>query len=64
MELLYVFVSGCEWEDMIVFLSKEEAINHSIQYPSHRVEIFSKTEIAGYRPTWNYYQNGEYIQTS
>jgi hypothetical protein len=64
MELLYVFVSGCEWEDMIVFLSKEEAINQSIQYPTHRVEIFSKTETAGYRPTWNYYQNGEYIQTS
>jgi len=49
---------------MIVFLSKEEAINQSLQYPNHRVEIFSKTNTTGYRPTYNYYQNGEYIQTS
>ena len=64
MEFIYLFLSGNEWEDIIVFLSKEEAINQSIQYPTHRVEIFSKTEISGYRPTYDYYQNGEYIQNS
>jgi L-rhamnose mutarotase len=64
MELIYVFLYGIEWEDMIVFLSKEEAINYSIQYPTHRVEIFSKTETSGYRATYDYYQNGEYIQPS
>lgn len=59
MEFLYVFHYGSEWEDMIIILSKEEAIDQSVKYPKHRVEIFGKTETSGYRPTYDYYQNGE-----
>lgn len=65
MEFVYVlFSDGGEWEDMIVFLSKEEAINASINHPNHRVEIFSKMEPAGYKPTYNYYKHGEFIHNS
>jgi len=66
MEFIYVFVSdGCEWEDMIVFLSEENAIKMSIKYPSCRVEVFGKKDIdLGYTSTYNYYQNGKYFQGS
>jgi len=64
MDFVYLFVLGSEWEDVIVFLSKEEAIQESIKFPKDRVEIFSKTNTSGYRPTYNYYQNGELIAKS
>jgi hypothetical protein len=69
MEFIYVFINGneCEWEDLSIFLSKEDAINISKKYPNNRVEIFSinhNTESGGgYKPTYNYYQNGELIET-
>jgi hypothetical protein len=65
MEFIYVLVSdGCEWEDMIVFLSEENAIKMSIKYPSCRVEVFGKKDIeSGYTSTYNYYQNGQYFKT-
>jgi len=63
MDCIYLLVGG-EWEDIIVFLSKEEAIKESIKYNDLRVEIFSKENNIGYRPTYNYYKNGEYIQHS
>ena len=62
MDHVYVLVYGSEWEDIVVFLSEEEAINESIKNPKNRVEIFSKTETGGYIPTYNYYENGKYIQ--
>ena len=58
MEFIYVFMNGTEWEDIIVFLSKEDAIQKSINHPNHRIEIFSKTNTPGYTPTYNYYKNG------
>lgn len=65
MEYIYLFMCGNEWEDITVFLSVEEAIKASIKYPNDRVEIFSKrTNEAGYTPTYNYYENGKYIQKS
>lgn len=65
MEYIYLFMSGNEWEDITVFLSVEEAIKTSIKYPNKRVEIFSKkTNEDGYTPTYNYYENGKYIQKS
>ena len=65
MEFVYVlFSDGDEWEDMIIILSKEEAINASINHPNHRVEIFIKTDTYGYKPTYNYYKNGEFINNS
>jgi len=59
MEYIYVFVHGSEWEDIIIFLSKEDAIKESIKRPTHRVEIFSITTKSGYTPTYSYYKNGE-----
>ena len=64
MNFVYVFLNGSEWEDMVIFLSKEDAIKESIKHPNHRVEIFSKNETLGYIPTYNYYKNGEFIQNS
>ena len=61
MEFIYVLFYGSEWEDIIILLSKEDAINESIKYPNARVEIFSKNNKSGYIPTYNYYKNGELI---
>ncbi len=64
MDSVYVLLFGSEWEDAIIFLSKEEAIQKSINYPNNRVEIFSKQDTSGYIPTYNYYKNGELIENS
>ena len=61
MDVVYVFLDINNWEDIIIFLSKEDAINESKKYPNARVEIFSKNNKLGYTPTYNYYKNGELI---
>ena len=62
MDSIYLFVvDGAEWEDIIVFLSKEEAIEKSKKCPNVRLEIFTKSS-NGYRPTYNYYLDGVYVQ--
>lgn len=63
MDYIYLLVrSGGEWEDNIIFLSKEEAINASIKYKNDRIEIFAKNiQDTGYIPTYKYYKNGLYI---
>ena len=64
MDFVYILIDGNEWEDMIIFLLKEDAIQESLKYPNIRVEIFSKNNISsGYIPTYNYYQNGEFIKS-
>ena len=63
MDFVYVLLFGNEWEDIIILLSKEDAINESIKHPNARVEIFSKNNTR-YIPTYNYYKNGELIQKS
>ena len=63
MDFVYVLTFGSEWEDIIILLSKEDAINESINNPNARVEIFTKNNTVGYTPTYNYYKNGELIQT-
>ena len=65
MEFIYVLLSdSCDWEDIVVFLTEENAIKMSIKYPSCRVEVFSKKDIdSGYTSTYNYYQNGKYFKT-
>ena len=63
MDNVYVFLNGSEWEDAIVFLSKEDAIQESIKHPKHRVEIFGKKGL-GYHPTYHYYKNGELVNNS
>jgi hypothetical protein len=63
MEFVYVrAVDGAEWEDLVIYLTKEEAIEQSKKYPRIRVEIFRKSE-RGYVPSYNYYLNGEYVET-
>jgi len=61
MDFIYVFFDENNWEDMVIFLSKEDAINESKKYPKARVEIFSITNKLGYTPTYNFYKNGELI---
>ncbi len=64
MDFVYILVNnGDEWEDMVVFVSKEEAIEASKQNTNARVEVFRKSEKGGYVPSYNYYKNGEYVQT-
>jgi len=64
MNFVYVLIYGSEWEDIIILLTKEDAIKESINYPNARVEIFGKNDKLGYTPTYNYYKNGELIQNS
>lgn len=65
MEFIYLLMYGDEWEDIVIFLSKDEAIKASIKYPNNRIEIFSKDDKTnGYIPTYNHYINGQYIQAS
>jgi hypothetical protein len=62
MEYIYILLcSGSCWEEIVILLSKEDAINESLNHPSTRVEIFSKNNKLGYTPTYNYYKNGEFF---
>jgi hypothetical protein len=64
MESIYVFIcDGADWEDMVVYLSPEEAIEASIKKPFGRVEMFYKSEKGGFVPSYNYYKNGNYVET-
>jgi len=68
-EFVYVFIYGSDWEDTVIILSKEDAIEISKKYPNSRVEIFSKSKnidkslinTLGFTPTYNYYKNGEIV---
>jgi hypothetical protein len=60
MDYIYVMVNGDEWENMVIYLDKEEAIQMSKKYPTARIEIFAKKDnLNGYRPTYQYYINGD-----
>lgn len=61
MELYVVVCNGCEWEDLIIFTSKEIAINYSIKHQNIRIEIFKIDEYQGYTPTYTYYKSGELL---
>ena len=62
MNFIYLLISDkSEWEDLVFYISEEDAIEISKKYPNQRVEIFSKNENnSGYTPTYNFYQNGVY----
>jgi hypothetical protein len=65
MEQVFVLVKGgeWEWEDIVIFLSKCEAIQASIKYPRYQIEIFEKkSDESGFEPTYSYYKNGEYYE--
>lgn len=56
----YVYVQiGSEWEDLVIYLNEDEAIQISIRKPNSRIEIFEKPDdFNGYLPTYKYYKNG------
>jgi len=58
MNFVYLYISGSEWEDIIVLLSQKDAIQKSIENPANRVEIFRKT-VSGYEPSYSHYKNGK-----
>jgi hypothetical protein len=66
MKHVYVMIKGRsdwenidDWENMVIFLTKEEAIEASIKYSITRIEIFGKEDnMNGYVPTYTYYKNG------
>jgi hypothetical protein len=68
-QFVYVFIYGMDWEDSVIILSKDEAIEISKKYPNSRVEIFGKSKHIekglinsfGFTPTYNYYKNGELV---
>lgn len=65
MDFVYLLVvDGAEWEDIVVYLTVEEAIEKSKKYPNARVELFAKSEKGGYKPTYTYYQNGVYVKNT
>ena len=62
MESIYVLcVDGAEWEDIVVYLTLEEALIKSKACPNTRLEIFTKSEKGGYRPSYTYYLNGVFV---
>ena len=61
MDCIYVFIEINDWEDIIIFLSKEDAINESKKYPNARVEIYKIDQEVVYTPTYNFYKNVELI---
>lgn len=63
MECIYLFVvDGAEWEDIIVYLTEEEAINKSKKCPKSCVQIFNKSPNGGYHPSYTYFLNGVLIK--
>jgi hypothetical protein len=58
---MYLLINGSHWEDIILFESKEQAIERSIKNPTSRIEVFSmRSDTEGYTPTYTYYKNGEF----
>lgn len=65
MEFVYVFtVNGAEWEDLIIFVTKEEAIEKSKKFPKVRLDIFKRSPNGGFYPTYNYYLDGILVETN
>ena len=67
MDYIYVFIDDQgiweEDEDIIVFLSKEEALRASKRHPTVRIEVFAQSPKGGYRPTYAYFLDGKYCKT-
>jgi hypothetical protein len=60
---IYMLVADrAEWEDLVLFISEEDAIQASLQYKSRRVEIFEQKEgRPGFCPTYSYYKQGKLV---
>jgi hypothetical protein len=66
MKFVYVMINNTsDWEDIVIYLSEEEAVSASTTYPNIRIELFSKNPgFNGYIPTYNYYLNGKLYKSS
>jgi hypothetical protein len=62
-DLIYIYCSVSNefsWEDLVIFINKESAIEYSLLKPNFRIEIFSKDLRSNgeFLPTYNFYKNG------
>jgi len=58
MDKMYVLIAGVDsWEDIIIYLTEEKAIEASKTFPNWRVEIFVR-RVDDFVPTYRYYKNG------
>jgi hypothetical protein len=64
MNFVYVMISdSCEWEDIVIYLTEEDAIKSSKMYPNTRIEIFiNNFDFNGFTPTYRYYKDGKYYE--
>jgi hypothetical protein len=63
-DVIYMLVpNNAEWEDLILYKNKEDAIAASIKYYKNTVQIFKKKN-NGYEPSYLYYINGKLKSTS
>jgi hypothetical protein len=64
MDFVYAMINDGEWEDIVIYLNKQDAIEASIKYHDSRIEIFGKNNNCnGYSPTYDYYKNGKIYET-
>jgi len=57
-EKIYLLLEdGPCWEDLVMFLDRDKAIEASKKHPKLRVEIFEKKGDA-FLPTYNYFKEG------
>lgn len=64
MEFIYVMTNSGEWEDIVIYLSEEEAIETSNTYPNIKIEVFGKNpHHSGYSPTYTYYKGGKFFRS-
>jgi hypothetical protein len=66
MKYIYILLpNDASYEDIIIIDNETDAISQSIKYPSKRVEIFCQEDnTVGYKPTYNYYKQGFYINNN
>lgn len=57
---VYLFTKdGCPWDEQVIFLHLDQAINASHKNPYARVEIFvTNCAYPGYEPTYEFYKGG------
>lgn len=61
MDKVYVLICGYDsWEDIIIYITEEKAINASLMFPNWRVEIFIQRDY-DFVPAYQYYKNGSLI---
>lgn len=61
LEFIYLLLEDeCEWEDIIIYTTEDEAIEASKKYPSSRIEIFKKDENSRYKPNYCYIKDGRF----